>query len=69
MRWRPTYELEGLRVERVKGKNKGWRGHITKVFSVSGTFHVRYDKGTLGKFCGPKDFMGLSRQKIVLTYR
>ena len=47
---------EDTRVERLNGKNKGKRGTITRVFSVSGTFRVRFDHGATGAFCKEENF-------------
>ena len=63
MNWQWKDVKPGVRVEKIRGKNKGARGTISQDFSPSGTFHVHYDSGGTGTFCKPENYKKLQPTK------
>lgn len=55
MDWRDVFI--GMGVKRIKNvKNGNIKGTVIALFSTSGTFHVLYRNGHVGRFCNPDHF-------------
>lgn len=63
MDWKDIFE--GMKVKRIKNvKNGNIKGIVIAVFSVSGTFHVLYRNGRVGRFCNPDNFEIIRNKEI-----